>query len=208
MMARYRCMNILDHGYAGTLRTPPGRAEAQDWESSNFFVIFNTDFDQTDFISLASLLSRRFAQKLTLPLFRAPPAGSTGRRVANAAPKSAAYKDTLTCCIIICTRDAGYPQSARRIHRERAHTTRLPLRRKTCDGRRCDARSTRRAAGTRAPPQNTRRAHRMRILDARRRLASRNGAGVGGVAIASTRSSRPRPRPRYSRDHPSRLRLV
>ena len=52
----------------------------------------------------------------------------------------------------------------------------------TFDSLRCDARSTRRAAGTRAPPQNTRRAHRMRILDARRRLLSRNGAGVVGVA--------------------------
>ena len=66
----------------------------------------------------------------------------------------------------------------------------------TSDSLRCDARSTQHAAGTRAPPQNTRRAHRMRILDARRRLASRNGAGVVGVASKHSESSRPRPRPR------------
>ena len=64
-----------------------------------------------------SAAPRRFTQELTLPLFRAPPAGSTGRRVAKAAPKSAANKDTLTCCIIVCTRDASCSQSAQRIHR-------------------------------------------------------------------------------------------
>ena len=52
----------------------------------------------------------------------------------------------------------------------------------TCDSLRCDARSTRRAAGTRAPPQNTHRAYRTPVHTSDTRLVSRNGAGVGGVA--------------------------
>ncbi len=35
----------------GALLTPPGRAEAQDWGNSTFFVSYNFNFDQTDFIS-------------------------------------------------------------------------------------------------------------------------------------------------------------
>ena len=131
-----------------------------------------------------------------LPLFRAPPTGSTDAAAPKAAPKSAANicnKDTLTrcraCCAAGCGQSAPHNTSLARAYSAASGAD-------TSDSLRCDARSTRRAAGTRAPPQNTRRAHRMRILDARRRLASRNGAGVVGVASKHSESSRPRPRPR------------
>ena len=135
-----------------------------------------------------------------LPLFRAPPTGSTDAAAPKAAPKSAANicnKDTLTrcraCCAAGCGQSAPHNTSLARAYSAASGAD-------TSDSLRCDARSTRRAAGTRAPPQNTRRAHRMRILDARRRRrVSRNGAGVAGDCKPSELSSRPRPRPRYSR---------
>ena len=68
----------------------------------------------------------------------------------------------------------------------------------TSDSLRCDARSTRARRRTTATTPHTHRAHRMRILDARRCLASRTSAGVGGVSSSHSESSRPRLRPRYS----------
>ena len=65
------------------------------------------------------------------------------------------------------------------------------------DSLRCDARSTRRAAWTASTTtEHTRRAHRMRSSDARRRFVSRTGAGVVGVESKHSESSRPRHRPR------------
>ena len=67
----------------------------------------------------------------------------------------------------------------------------------TSDSLRCDARSTRRAAWTASTTtEHTRRAHRMRSSDARRRFVSRTGAGVVGVESKHSESSRPRHRPR------------
>ena len=144
-------------------------------------------------------LSRRGAQER-----RCDGSGATdgqhGRRLAKAAPKSAANnKDTLTRCRA-CARARATPA----VTEENIVNARV-LRRCYCadtfDSLRCDARSTRRAAGTRAPPQNTqtgRTATPMRSSDARRRLVSRNSAGVVGVASKHSESSRPRPRPRYS----------
>jgi len=65
----------------------------------------------------------------------------------------------------------------------------------TNDGLRCDARSTRRAAGTRAPPQHTHTGRTARLCILRIRASSRNGAGVGGVASKHSESSRPCQRP-------------
>ena len=61
-------------------------------------------------------------------MVQAPPAGSTDAAKQKAAPTSAAYKDTLTCCIIVCTRDAGVRRARQSIHRD-ARTPPLPLRR-------------------------------------------------------------------------------
>ena len=119
-------------------------------------------------------LSRRFAQKADAALVQGVTGGQHSRRLAKRCP---------------------HRQPTTRIHSPAAGPTRRAratpavteenivnehiLRRCYCadtfDSLCCDARSTRRAAGTRAPPQNTRRAHRMRILDARRRLVSRDG---------------------------------
>ena len=54
--------------------------------------------------------------KTDAAMVQAPPAGSTDAAKQKAAPTSAAYKDTLTCCIIVCTRDAGCSQSAPQKH--------------------------------------------------------------------------------------------
>ena len=77
-----------------------------------------------------------------------------------------------------------------------ARVLRRCIRAATSDSLRCDARSTRRAAGTRAPPQNT---HDVRTACAfwMRGEASRRGpAPVLGVFQAATRSRRARVRVR------------
>ncbi len=71
----------------------------------------------------------------------------------------------------------------------------------TSDSLRCDGPfDAARGRGASTTTEHTRRAHRMRSSDARRRrLVSRNGAGVGGVASSHSESSRPRLRPRIAR---------
>ena len=90
-----------------------------------------------------------------LPLFRAPPTGSTAAGSQSAAPigsQQQGYTHLLHHCL----------HARRRLCPERKEyimNARLLLLRCYCadtfDSLRCDARSTRRAAGTRAPPQNT-----------------------------------------------------
>ena len=73
----------------------------------------NTDFDLTDLISNLAAVAA-LSPRADAALVQAPPTGSTDAAAPKAAPKSAANnKDTLTCCIIVCTRDAGCAQSAK-----------------------------------------------------------------------------------------------
>ena len=73
---------------AAALRTPPIRAETQDWENSNFFRVLRgratLTSNQTDFN--CGRCRGALRKKQTLPLFRGPPAGSTAAGSQSAAP--------------------------------------------------------------------------------------------------------------------------
>ena len=140
-------------------------------------------------------LSRRFAQKADAALVQGATDGQHSRRLAKRCP----HRQPTTR---IHSPAAGPTRRARAtptVTEENVvneHILRRCYCAETFDSRCCDARSTRRAAGTRAPPQNT---HDVRTACAfwMRGEASRRGpAPVLGVFQAATRSRRARVRVR------------
>ena len=131
-------------------------------------------------------------------MVHAPPTGGTDAAAPKAAPKSAANicnKDTLTrcraCCDAACGQSAPHNTSLARAYSAASGAD-------TSDSLRCDARSTRRAGGTRAPQHLTCASHACAQLAYAPRVADRRRRCGGLQALGVLSRPRPRPRPRYS----------
>ena len=140
-------------------------------------------------------LARRAARspRADAAAIRAPPTGGTAAIAPRLPPNRQPTKIHHHCRALLTAPRAR----RRRLPAEDIVSARVLLRchcAGTSDSLRCDARSTRRAAGTRAPPHLTCASHACAQSDTR--LVSRTSAGVVGVASQHSESSRPRPRPR------------
>ena len=107
------------------LRTPPIRAETQDWENSIFFRVLRgratLTSNQTDF-NCGRCLSRRFAQKADAALVQGATGGQHSRRLAKRCPHRQPTTRIHSPAASLSARATPAVPRAQRIHHERALT--------------------------------------------------------------------------------------